>query len=120
MKEELIRVENGLFQSDGADYSFDISVARGECIGIYVDEHLTSCTAYLDIFKRYSHIKSGKFFLCGQRAGSMELAKWIGQNTIVIDKYRFHSSELTAWDFLIALGKPACHREKAAAKQRLQ
>lgn len=120
MKEELIRVENGLFQSDGADYSFDISVARGECIGIYVDEHLTSGTAYLDIFKRYSHIKSGKVFLCGQRAGSMELAKWIGQNTIVIDKYRFHSTELTAWDFLIALGKPACHREKAAAKQRLQ
>ena len=45
MKEELIRVDNGHFLSEGSDYQFDIFIARGECIGIYVDEHLTSGTA---------------------------------------------------------------------------
>ena len=34
MKEELIRVDNGHFLSEGSDYQFDIFIARGECIGI--------------------------------------------------------------------------------------
>ena len=71
MIEELVRVENGHFLSDGADYQFDISISRGECIGIYVDEHITSGTAYLDIFKGYSHMKSGKAFSCGRRVGPL-------------------------------------------------
>ena len=45
MKEELIRVENGRFRSDGDDYQFDIAISRGECVGVYVDDHLTSGTA---------------------------------------------------------------------------
>ena len=45
MKEELIRIENGRFQHESGSYRFDISIARGECIGVYVDEHLSSGTA---------------------------------------------------------------------------
>ena len=51
MKEELIRIEHGYFHSESGQYQFDVSIAHGECIGVYVDEHLTSGTAYLDIFK---------------------------------------------------------------------
>ena len=69
MKEELIRVEHGCFQSEDCEYHFEISVSRGECIGIYVDDHLTSGTAYLDIFKGSSHMKRGKAFSCGCRVG---------------------------------------------------
>ena len=50
MKEELIRIEHGYFHSESGQYQFDVSIAHGECIGGYVDEHLTSGTAYLDIF----------------------------------------------------------------------
>ena len=75
MKEELIRVDNGHFLSEGSDYQFDIFIARGECIGIYVDEHLTSGTAYLDIFKGYSSMAGGAAFCCGDRVGAVELKR---------------------------------------------
>ena len=39
MKEELIRIEHGVFRSDTGEYRFDISVSCGECIGVYVDEY---------------------------------------------------------------------------------
>ena len=119
MIEELVRVENGHFLSDGADYQFDISISRGECIGIYVDEHITSGTAYLDIFKGYSHMKSGKAFSCGRRVGPMELERWIIQNSMVVDKCRFDTRELTVWDFVMALGKPMGLRQNKRAKQQL-
>lgn len=120
MKEELIRIENGQFQTENGSYQFDISISRGECIGIYVDEHLTSDTAYLNIFKGGSHIKNGKVFLCGARVGSFGLERWIRQNSMVVDKCRFNTKELTAWDFVIALGKPMNLRQKARAEQRLR
>ena len=41
MKEELIRIEHGYFHSESGQYQFDVSIAHGECIGVYVDEHLT-------------------------------------------------------------------------------
>lgn len=120
MKEELIRVENGCFRSRGSDYLFDLSVSRGECIGIYVDDHLTAGTAYLDIFKGYSHMKSGRVFLRGARAGSVELERWIWQNSMVVDKCRFDTSELSVWDFIIALGKPIGRRQKKLTEARLR
>ena len=43
MKEELIRIEHGVFRSDTGEYRFDISVSCGECIGVYAVSytHLT-------------------------------------------------------------------------------
>ena len=61
MKEELIRVEYGRFQNDENTYHFEISCSRGECIGVYVDDHLTSGTA----------------FSCGRRVGRQTLERWI-------------------------------------------
>lgn len=67
MKEELIRIEHGYFHSESGQYQFDVSIAHGECIGVYVDEHLTSGTAYLDIFKGKTVFTDGRAFCCGQR-----------------------------------------------------
>lgn len=119
MKEELIRVENGHFQSEGSDYQFDIAISRGECIGVYVDEHLTSGTAFLDIFKGYSHMKSGKAFLYGRRTGSIELEHWIAQHSMIADKFRFDSKELTVWDFVMTLSKPLQWRKDRKAEAAL-
>ena len=119
MKEELIRVENGHFQREGSDYQFDIAICRGECVGIYVDEHLTSGTAFLDIFKGHSHMKNGKVFLYGRRMGSIDLERWVMQHSIIADKFRFDSKELTVWDFMMALSKPMRWRKNRAAEAAL-
>ncbi len=120
MKEELVRVEHGCFQNEDCAYRFEISVSRGECIGIYVDDHLTSGTAYLDIFKGCSHMKGGKAFSCGRRVGGQTLERWILQNSMIVDKYRFESRELTVWDFVVALGKPVGRDQRRNVEQRLR
>lgn len=120
MKEELIRVEHGCFQSEDREYRFDISIARGECIGIYVDDHFTSGTAYLDIFKGCSHMKRGRAFSCGRRVGEQELERWILQKSTIVDRYRFESRELTIWDFALALWKPMDREQRRSAEERLK
>lgn len=120
MREELIRVEHGLFQSEDCEYHFDISIARGECVGIYVDDHFTSGTAYLDIFKGCTHMKRGKAFSCGQRVRGLSLERWILQEATIVDKYRFESRELTVWDFMLALWKPAGRDQRKRVAQRLR
>ena len=119
MKEELIRVENGCFQREDCEYHFELSISRGECIGIYVDDHLTSGTAYLDIFKGGSRMKSGKAFSCGHRVGGQALERWILQNSMIVDKHRFASRELTVWDFIVALVKPVNRGQRKAVERRL-
>ena len=120
MKEELIRVEHGCFQSEDEEYYFDISIARGECIGIYVDDHLTSGTAYLDIFKGCTHMKRGKAFSCGCRVGGQALERWILQKSTIVDKYRFESRELTVRDFLLALWKPMNREQRKGVERSLR
>ena len=104
MKEELIRIEHGRFRSSSGEYQFDVSIARGECIGVFADEHLTSGTAYLDIFKNHAVLTGGRAFCCGQRTGATALEHWIHQNTLVVDKSRFAGRELTMRDFELAHG----------------
>ena len=119
MKEELIRIEHGWFRSESGAYQFDISIARGECIGVYVDEHLTSGTAYLEIFKRRTLLTGGRAFCCGQRTGATDLEHWIRQNTIVVDKSRFAGKELTMRDFVLALGRSFSLRQQMRSSERL-
>ena len=120
MKEEVIRVEHGCFRREDLTYRFDISISRGECVGVYVDDHLSSGTAYLDIFKGGTRIKSGRAFTCGRRVGMPELERWLQQNSVIIDKHRFDSTELTMGDFVISLGKLAGWRQRKSAEQRLR
>ena len=83
MKEELIRIEHGVFRSDTGEYRFDISVSCGECIGVYVDEYLTSGTAYLDLFKGRLALTDGRAFCCGSKTGAAVIEHWIRQNDLV-------------------------------------
>ena len=120
MKEELIRVEYGRFQSEDNTYHFEISCSRGECIGVYVDDHLTSGTAYLNIFKGTCHLTSGKAFSCGRRVGGQTLERWILQNSMIVDKHRFTSGALTVRDFLVALGKSVDRSQLRSVIQRME
>lgn len=120
MKEELIRVEHGCFQREDLTYRFDISVSRGECVGVYVDDHFTSGTAYLDIFKGGTHMRSGRAFVRGRRVGAPELERRLRQNSMIVDKHRFHSTELTVEDFVISLGKVTGRGQKKSAGERLR
>lgn len=119
MKEELIRIEHGYFHSESGQYQFDVSIAHGECIGVYVDEHLTSGTAYLDIFKGKTVFTDGRAFCCGQRIGATGLERWIRQNAIVVDKSRFASKELTMRDFVLALVRTNHLRQHFPSTERL-
>ena len=120
MKEELIRVEHGCFQREELTYHFDISISRGECVGVYVDDHFTSGTTYLDIFKGGTHMKDGRAFSYGHRAGAPELERWFQQSSMIVDKHRFDSVELTVQDFVISLGKVTGWRQGKSAEQRLR
>lgn len=120
MKEEVIRVEHGCFRREDLSYHFDISISRGECVGVYVDDHLSSGTAYLEVFKGGTRIKSGRAFTCGRRTGLPELERWLQQNSIIIDRHRFDSGELTVGDFVVSLGKLAGWRQRKRAEQRLR
>lgn len=115
MKEELIRVENGRFRRDEGEYRFEISIARGECIGIYVDDHFTSGTAYLDVFKGVSRMEGGRAFARGRRVGALELERWIERATRIVDRHRFDSRELTVRDFILALDRDVDHHLRWAA-----
>ena len=119
MKEELIRVEYGRFQYQERDYRFEISVSRGECIGVYVDDHLTSGAAYLGIFKGQSHMKDGKAFSKGRWVSSQVMERQVTQKCTILDKHRFDSAELTVGDFLLALGKTTARRQRTYLARRL-
>ena len=110
MREELIRVENGCFRREDEFYRFEISISRGECIGVYVDDHFTSGTAYLDLFKGGTHLERGRAFSCGRRVGPLELERWILQNARIVNWHRFHSQELTVRDFLLELQREQARR----------
>lgn len=120
MREEVIRVEHGCFQRENLTYRFDISISRGECVGVYVDDHLTSGTAYLDVFKGGTHMKSGRAFTQGRRVGTPELERWLQQNSMIVDKHRFDSGELTVGDFVVSLGKLMNWRQRKSAEERLR
>ena len=119
MKEELIRIEHGYFHSRAGSTSLMFPSHTVECIGVYVDEHLTSGTAYLDIFKGKTVFTDGRAFCCGQRIGATGLERWIRQNAIVVDKSRFASKELTVRDFVLALVRTNHLRQRFPSTERL-
>lgn len=117
MKEELIRVEDGRFRRDESLYRFEISISRGECIGIYVDDHFTSGTAYLDVFKGASRMEGGRAFARGRRVGALELERWIERSIRIVDRHRFDSRELTVRDFILALDRSVDRGRRWAAER---
>lgn len=119
MKEELIRIEDGQFLYENESYQFDMSIAKGECIGIYVDEHLFSGTAYLGVFNGNSVLKSGRAFLHGDRVNCGECGRWIKQSCAILSKYRFTSKELTVHDYITALNPVGFGRRRRTILDKL-
>ena len=119
MREDLIRVEHGCFRREEELYRFEISISRGECIGVYVDDHFTSGTAYLDVFRGGTHLERGRAFSCGRRVGALELERWITQSARIVNAHRFDSQELTVRDFLLALDRPVGWRQLPRMVHRL-
>lgn len=120
MREELIRVEHGCFRREDGLYRFDISISRGECIGVYVDDHFTSGTAYMDLFRGGTRLEQGRAFSCGRRVSPPELERWITQHVRIVNAHRFDSQELTVRDFLLALDRPAGRGQLRQALRRLE
>ncbi len=84
-----------------------------------MDDHFTSGTAYLDLFKGGTHLERGRAFSCGRRVGPLELERWILQNARIVNWHRFHSQELTVRDFLLALDRPAGWPQRWGAVRHL-
>jgi ABC-type sugar transport system ATPase subunit len=103
MIEELIRVDHGIFTYADTQYLIDLAISRGECVGIFVDNHRTSGTACMRLFTGQTRIESGTVFAGGVRIGYQELYRWIRENTAVVNRDRFMSGELTAGDFVCAM-----------------
>lgn len=117
MKEELIRLEHGCVQYAMEEYCFDFSICRGEVVGIYVDDHFTSGSACYGVFSGEAAIKEGRGFAEGNRMQLLDLSRWIRTNSQILSKYRFESKELTALDYITALGK---NRKKRNIKKLLE
>lgn len=117
MKEELIRVRNGYFLWKGHTCQFDLDISRGECIGVYVDNHDSSGTAYIDILRGNTHLQTGHAYLYGNGVSAITLERWINRHCMMIGRYRFVSKELTMRDYVLVLGKTENgYRRKEAAR----
>ena len=105
MIEELIRIENGTFLHDGKLFQIDVSVSGGFCVGLFTDNHMLAGSAYHGIFGGQSSLKEGRAFVQGKRVSLTEAEMWIRRNSTLIDRNRFDGRELTARDYVTALGR---------------
>ncbi len=120
MKEELIRIENGVFLHDSDLYRFDIEVSKGECIGLFVDDHEYDGTAYEGIFSGGTKILSGKTFALGKRVTQEEMTGWIRNNTVRLNRWRFTAKESNVQDFLLYLGPELDRRQQVLLAGKLR
>lgn len=119
MKEELIRIENGLFLHESTLYRFDVEVSKGECIGIFADTHEYDGTAYEGIFSGTSVIQGGKAFAFGKRVSYPMMNLWIRDHVVRLNRNRFTAKESTVRDFLLFLGPGRWRKERNLLKKRL-
>ncbi len=120
MKEELIRIENGIFLYSSKIYRYDLDVSKGECIGVFVDDHEYGGTAYEGIFSGQTEFRGGKAFAYGQRVSLDDMKLWISRNIVRINRYCFTSKETTVRDFLLCLGPGMSRYERKLLTVRLE
>ena len=105
MIEELIRIESGIILHEGTEFQIDLEVSRGSCTGFFADNHMLAGSAYHGIFSGSSSLLDGRAFVMGERIRIGEAGAWIRNHCMIIDRNRFVGRELTAGDFVVALGK---------------
>ncbi|MGN1141861.1 MAG: hypothetical protein ACI4TF_11720 [Oliverpabstia sp.] len=102
MKEELIRIENGRIRKGEHLLNIDVEISKGESIGIISDNLMNSDT-FLEFFRGNLRLEQGKSYFHGERASVEEIGKKIVECTMILERKNKFSTELTAWDFLVAL-----------------
>ncbi|MDO4491843.1 MAG: hypothetical protein Q4B85_12320 [Lachnospiraceae bacterium] len=120
MKEELIRIENGEFLYEGNCYRFDLELSRGECVGVFTDDHVHEGTVYEGIFGGKSLFRGGRAFVWGKRVSSEEMAQFIRHHVVRLNRYRFTARESNVTDFLLCLGPDLSLSERRKIRRRLE
>ncbi|NCC42805.1 MAG: hypothetical protein EOM18_04315 [Clostridia bacterium] len=111
MKEELIRIENGNTERSSHHLSIDMEISRGECIGIFSDSRINN-NLLLSFFRGELPLSEGKGYVEGERTELALMPGKIADRTMVLEKHRGFSPELSAWDYLVALRKGMKRRDK--------
>lgn len=119
MKEELIRIENGVFLFEAVEYQFDLEISKGACIGVFADNHEYAGSAFEGIFSGRSQFQKGKAFVCGSRVSPEELNSWIREHAVRLNRNRFTAKESNVLDFLLYLGPDLSMEEHKALLGKL-
>ena len=78
MKEELLRIENGLLPVKNKKIILDLEISRGECVGIFPDS-ISDSDMILNFFRGTMDLKTGKTFICEEQADSMSIHREISK-----------------------------------------
>ena len=85
MKEELLRIENGLLPVKNKKIILDLEISRGECVGIFPDS-ISDSDMILNFFRGTMDLKTGKTFICEEQADSMSIHREISNRVAVLER----------------------------------
>ena len=119
MKEELLRIENGLLPVKNKKIILDLEISRGECVGIFPDS-ISDSDMILNFFRGTMDLKIGKAFICEKPMDSSSIHWEISNRVAVLERKTNYSPELTVEDYLFFLKGNLSFRERAEMKKRFQ
>ena len=119
MKEELLRIENGLLPVKNKKIILDLEISRGECVGIFPDS-ISDSDMILNFFRGTMDLKIGKAFICEKPMDSSSIHREISNRVAVLERKTNYSPELTVEDYLFFLKGNLSFRERAEMKKRFQ
>ena len=119
MKEELLRIENGLLPVKNKKIILDLEISRGECVGIFPDS-ISDSDMILNFFRGTMDLKTGKTFICEEQADSMSIHREISNRVAVLERKTNSSPELTVGDYLFSLKGNLGIRDRREMKKRFK
>lgn len=119
MKEELLRIENGLLPVKNKKIILDLEISRGECVGIFPDS-ISDSDTILNFFRGTMDLKTGKAFICEKQADSTSIHREISNRVAVLERKTNYSPELSVWDYLFSLKGNLGFQERAEMKKRFK
>ena len=119
MKEELLRIENGLLPVKNKKIILDLEISRGECVGIFPDS-ISDSDMILNFFRGTMDLKTGKTFICEEQADSMSIHREISNRVAVLERKTNYSPELTVGDYLFSLKGNLGIRDRREMKKRFK
>lgn len=119
MKEELLRIENGLLPVKNKKIILDLEISRGECVGIFPDS-ISDSDTILNFFRGTMDLKTGKAFIREEQTDSVMIHREISNRVAVLERKTNYSPELTVGDYLFALKGSLGLRERSEMKKRFK